>query len=69
MRLTVILQGTGPWNLEARVVGSKGSETVRVENITTNRKTLRLPIPKSIDRDGGSFDIDLGMFKCLSGYL
>ncbi|KAH9947096.1 hypothetical protein B0H21DRAFT_778726 [Amylocystis lapponica] len=53
------MRGTGPWNLEVQVVGPKGSETIQVPGITTARKTLQLPIPKAVDRDGGSFEIDL----------
>ncbi|CCL98085.1 uncharacterized protein FIBRA_00079 [Fibroporia radiculosa] len=53
------LRGTGPWNLAVQIVGPKGSEIMQVPNITTSSKTLQLPIPKAIDRDGGSFEIDL----------
>lgn len=55
----VELRGTGPWNLEVQIVGPKGSEIVRVPAITAAKKTLQLPIPKVVDRDGGSFEIDL----------
>ncbi|KAH9835872.1 uncharacterized protein C8Q71DRAFT_100734 [Rhodofomes roseus] len=55
----VDLRGTGPWTLEAQIVGLKGSEIVRVPNISKSRYTLNLPIPKDVDRDGGSFEIDL----------
>ncbi|KAH9937368.1 uncharacterized protein B0H18DRAFT_970234 [Fomitopsis serialis] len=53
------LRGTGPWTLEAQIVGPKGSEVVRVPNVSNSRHTLNLPIPKAVDRDGGSFEIDL----------
>ena len=43
-----------------QVVGPKGSEILKVSNITTYKKTVEVPIPPSIDRDGGSFEIDLG---------
>ena len=59
--VNVDLRGTGPWNLDVQVVGPKGSEIVRVEKINTPRKTIQVPIPVAIDRDGGSFEIDLGM--------
>ncbi|KAF7320467.1 hypothetical protein MKEN_00831600 [Mycena kentingensis (nom. inval.)] len=55
----VELQGTGPWKLEARVVSQTGSETRHFTDIKTAKKTLQIPIPGKIDRDGGSFDIDL----------
>ncbi|THH13470.1 hypothetical protein EW146_g6752 [Bondarzewia mesenterica] len=51
--------GTGPWNLEVQLVGPKGSEIISFRGIDTPRKTLQLPVPKAIDRDGGSFEIDL----------
>ena len=58
-RLT--LQGTGPWNLDVQVVGPKGSEIIKIPKIETNRKTLQIPIPPIVDKEGGSFEIDLGM--------
>ncbi|CAL1694099.1 unnamed protein product [Somion occarium] len=57
--VNVELRGTGPWNLDVQVVGPKGSDIVRVENITTPQKTIQVPVPPTIDRDGGSFEIDL----------
>nr|GAT58990.1 predicted protein [Mycena chlorophos] len=55
----VELQGTGPWKLETRVVTPSGSETHQFVDIKTAKKTLQIPIPARIDRDGGSFDVDL----------
>ncbi|KAJ8702215.1 hypothetical protein PTI98_000954 [Pleurotus ostreatus] len=55
----VELRGTGPWNLELQIVGPRKSETIVVQNITTPRKTLEIPIPKSVDKDGGAFEVDL----------
>ena len=43
-----------------QIVGPKGSEIIPFRDIQTARKTLSLPIPKAIDRDGGSFEIELG---------
>ncbi|KAI0784950.1 hypothetical protein C8Q75DRAFT_809502 [Abortiporus biennis] len=57
--VNVELRGTGPWNLDVQVVGPKGSEIIHVKNITTPKKTIQVPIPSIIDRDGGSFEIDL----------
>ena len=54
------LKGTGPWNVEMQVVGPKGSEIITVPKITSNWKKVQVPIPAAVDRDGGSFDIDLG---------
>lgn len=58
-----ISQGTGPWNLEVQLVGPKGSEILAFTGIETARKTLELPIPKAINRDGGTFEIDLGAWS------
>ncbi|KAI0660622.1 hypothetical protein C8Q70DRAFT_976905 [Cubamyces menziesii] len=55
----VELRGTPPWNVEVQVVGPKGSEVIPFTGIETARKTLSLPIPKSIDKEGGTFEIDL----------
>lgn len=57
-------QGTGPWNLDVQVVGPKGSEIIPIKKITSPRKTIQIPIPAAIDRDGGSFEIDLGNWMC-----
>ncbi|KAI0964418.1 hypothetical protein AcW1_001243 [Taiwanofungus camphoratus] len=55
----VDLRGTGPWNLKVQVVGPKGSDIVQIPGITSPRRMLRLPIPKAVDKEGGSFEIDL----------
>ncbi|KAJ7727833.1 hypothetical protein DFH07DRAFT_970045 [Mycena maculata] len=55
----VDLRGTGPWNLEVRVVSPTGSETLQIRDIKTPKKTIQVPIPTRVDRDGGTFDIDL----------
>ncbi|KAF7347718.1 hypothetical protein MVEN_01529000 [Mycena venus] len=57
--IDVELRGTGPWNLEVRIVSPTGSETLQIRDIKTPKKTLQIPIPARVDRDGGSFDIDL----------
>ena len=43
-----------------QIVGPKGSETIPFRDIKTARQTLSLPIPKAIDKDGGSFEVELG---------
>ncbi|ESK90932.1 nucleoporin [Moniliophthora roreri MCA 2997] len=55
----VDLRGSGPWNLELQVVGPKNSETIKLSDINSPRKTLQIPIPSHINQEGGSFDIDL----------
>ncbi|KAJ7103382.1 hypothetical protein B0H15DRAFT_874861 [Mycena belliarum] len=57
--IDVDLRGTGPWNLEVRVVSPTGSETLQIRDIKTPKKSLQIPIPSRVDRDGGAFDIDL----------
>ncbi|KAL0572927.1 hypothetical protein V5O48_009040 [Marasmius crinis-equi] len=55
----VELRGSGPWNLEVQVVGPRSTETMRIPNIESSKKSLQIPIPKSVDKEGGTFDIDL----------
>ncbi|KAI0652414.1 hypothetical protein C8Q79DRAFT_98543 [Trametes meyenii] len=55
----VELRGTAPWNVEVQIVGPKGSEVIPFTGIDTAKKTLSLPIPKAIDKEGGTFEIDL----------
>ncbi|KAF8634926.1 hypothetical protein AX15_000665 [Amanita polypyramis BW_CC] len=66
--VNVELKGTGPWSLDVQIIGPKTSETIPFENIETPQKTLQIPIPKEVDRDGGSFEIDLlsveDAYKC-----
>ncbi|KZT30885.1 hypothetical protein NEOLEDRAFT_43466 [Neolentinus lepideus HHB14362 ss-1] len=64
----VNLRGTGPWNLEVQIVSPRGTETLKINDITESRRTLRLPIPRAIDKEGGTFEIDLASvedkYKC-----
>jgi nucleoporin POM152 len=53
------LTGTAPWNLELQLVSPAGTETTRATGITNNQHTLKLKIPKDIDRDGGTILVDL----------
>ena len=53
-------QGTGPWNLEVQVVGPKSSENIHIKGIETPRKTLQVPVPKMVDTNGGTFEINIG---------
>ncbi|KAK7058444.1 hypothetical protein VNI00_002078 [Paramarasmius palmivorus] len=55
----VDLRGSGPWNLELQVVGPRSSETIKITSINSPRKTLQIPIPSQVNKEGGSFDIDL----------
>ncbi|KAJ6503388.1 hypothetical protein C8R47DRAFT_1105937 [Mycena vitilis] len=57
--IDVELRGRGPWNMEVRVVSPTGSETLEIRDIKTAKKTLQIPIPARVDRDGGTFEVDL----------
>ncbi|TDL28053.1 hypothetical protein BD410DRAFT_782006 [Rickenella mellea] len=59
VNVDVNLRGKGPWNLDVQIVGPKGSEIVHLSDIRKARETLRLPIPRIIDEEGGSFQVDL----------
>ena len=52
--------------MDVQVVGPKGSEIIKIPKIETNRKTLQIPIPPIVDKEGGSFEIDLGMLPPLT---
>lgn len=59
-------QGTGPWNLEVQVVGPRSSENIEIQGIDTPQKTLEIPVPKSVDTNGGTFEINIGQCRsCL----
>ncbi|KAJ7631073.1 hypothetical protein FB45DRAFT_979222 [Roridomyces roridus] len=57
--LEVDLGGTGPWNLELRVVGPTGSEGMHFRGLKGQRERIEIPIPEVVDREGGTFDVDL----------
>ncbi|KAI0321354.1 hypothetical protein OF83DRAFT_1168509 [Amylostereum chailletii] len=63
----VELRGIGPWNLDLQLVGPKGSEVIHFPKVESQRKTLQIPVPKAINRDGGSFEIDLVSVEDSSG--
>ncbi|KAA1467945.1 hypothetical protein DENSPDRAFT_877716 [Dentipellis sp. KUC8613] len=63
----VKLQGTGPWTLEAQLVAPKETKTVFFDAIETEEKTLQFNIPKSINQNGGTFEIDLVSVEDSSG--
>ncbi|PFH49818.1 hypothetical protein AMATHDRAFT_146737 [Amanita thiersii Skay4041] len=66
--IDVELRGTGPWSLEVQVIGPKSSETKLFDNIDSPKKTLQIPIPKDVDKEGGPFEIDIlsveDAYKC-----
>ena len=54
-------QGTGPWNLELQVIGPHTAETMQLQAIRTSKKTIQVPIPQELQKDGGTFEIDIGL--------
>ncbi|EGN93112.1 hypothetical protein SERLA73DRAFT_116213 [Serpula lacrymans var. lacrymans S7.3] len=57
--IEVDLRGTAPWNLEVQIVGSRSTETLSIPDIATSPAKLQIPIPSAIDKEGGTFDVDL----------
>lgn len=57
------LQGTGPWNLELQVIGPHTAETMQLQAIRTSKKTIQVPIPQELQKDGGTFEIDIGLYR------
>ncbi|KAJ3787147.1 hypothetical protein GGU10DRAFT_374278 [Lentinula aff. detonsa] len=55
----VELRGSPPWSLELQLVGPKSSEILTFSDINTNRKKLQIPVPATVDKEGGTFEIDL----------
>jgi hypothetical protein len=53
-------QGNGPWNVDVQVVDASDSKTITFTKISTKKKTLQIPLPKRVDKDGGVFTVDLG---------
>lgn len=54
------LVGTAPWTLELQVVGPSGiTEKINVPGIKSNEHTIKVKIPKEVDRDGGTILVDL----------
>ncbi|KAG2022919.1 nucleoporin Pom152 [Coprinopsis cinerea AmutBmut pab1-1] len=66
--VAVDLKGTGPWNLEVQVIGPQSSETLRFDGLQTSRAPISVPVPQSIVRNGGQFEIVLlsveDAYKC-----
>ena len=67
MEIPIQLAGNPPWNLEYQVVSPQGSETVLISGIKSDRDVLTVKIPKEINTDGGTFQVDLGMSFAFSG--
>lgn len=42
-----------------QVVGPRGSETLHLKDLKQKREKVKVPIPRIIDEEGGTFQIDL----------
>lgn len=56
------LQGIGPWNLSLQLVGPRKSEVISFSGIDTARRRLQVGVPKDVNKEGGSFDINIGVY-------
>ncbi|KAG0707446.1 hypothetical protein DFH29DRAFT_979777 [Suillus ampliporus] len=57
--IEVDLRGTPPWNLELQVVGPRSTDALAITDIKTSPTRILVPIPSVIDKEGGTFDVDL----------
>ena len=53
-------QGTAPWNLELDVVGPRTTDRLEIRDIKSSPTRIQVPIPSKIDKEGGTFEVDLG---------
>jgi hypothetical protein len=44
-----------------QTVDAAESKTISFDGITSSRKTLQIPLPERIDKEGGTFTVDLGV--------
>jgi nucleoporin POM152 len=52
-------KGTGPWTVEIQITSTMGVETLEISDLTNHKEKLTLQIPREVDKEGGSFQIDL----------
>ncbi|KAF9535689.1 hypothetical protein CPB83DRAFT_901377 [Crepidotus variabilis] len=57
--INVDLRGTAPWNIAVQIIGPHQAETLHISGIDTPRKKIPIPIPKELQKTGGSFEIAL----------
>ena len=50
--------------MDVQVIGPQNVEVLQIKGIETSKKVIKIPIPKEVEKNGGSFEIDLGM-HCL----
>ncbi|KAI6047907.1 hypothetical protein EDC04DRAFT_2864066 [Pisolithus marmoratus] len=55
----VDLRGTPPWNLELQVVGPRSTDPIIIRDISSSPVRVPIPIPSDIDKEGGTFEVDL----------
>ncbi|KZP07685.1 hypothetical protein FIBSPDRAFT_901876 [Athelia psychrophila] len=55
----VDLQGTRPWKLVGKWWTRKAREALQIPGCKTPRAQLEVPIPREVNQEGGSFDIEL----------
>ncbi|KAG1754906.1 uncharacterized protein EDB91DRAFT_259356 [Suillus paluster] len=57
--IEVDLRGTPPWNLELQVVGPRSTDALKIADIKTSPTRILVPIPSVVDKEGGTFDVEL----------
>ncbi|KIK97563.1 hypothetical protein PAXRUDRAFT_212828 [Paxillus rubicundulus Ve08.2h10] len=62
--IEVDLRGTAPWNLELQIVGLRNTDSLEIRDIKTSPARIQAPIPAQIDKEGGSFEVNLDMYGC-----
>ncbi|KAI0308121.1 hypothetical protein B0F90DRAFT_1807411 [Multifurca ochricompacta] len=67
VEVDVNLGGTGPWNLNLQLVGPQKSEIVSFSGIDTARRRLQVAFPKDVNKEGGSFEINIISVEDSSG--
>ncbi|KAH9081740.1 hypothetical protein EDB83DRAFT_2334467 [Lactarius deliciosus] len=67
VEVEVNLGGLGPWNLNLQLVGPQKSETIPFSGIDTAQRKLRVTVPKDVNREGGSFEINIVSVEDSSG--
>ncbi|KAI0278168.1 hypothetical protein BGY98DRAFT_975678 [Russula aff. rugulosa BPL654] len=63
----VNLMGIGPWNLSLQLVGPQKSDIISFSGIDTARRRLQVGVPKDVNREGGSFEINIVSIEDSSG--
>ncbi|EIN13930.1 hypothetical protein PUNSTDRAFT_140355 [Punctularia strigosozonata HHB-11173 SS5] len=67
VNVDVELKGTGPWTVEYQIVSATRTDTITATGIQTSKASLEVPIPASVDTEGGFFNIDLVSVEDSSG--